>query len=380
MKRALPPSVVASLPAPLPARSGTTLTEVLVSVLIMSIGIVSLSSMFPLSMVRQIQATQLTNATILRYNAEAMLTADQSLLQAVPVNSKVIIDPLGYNIYNNERAALKDIFGNDGTNPSGTLARLSGGRTSVQGADFLVTLPDSWSLVHEGVGTNLTPTQVEVQHNFGSAPPLPTSLVRVTLFGEGLGRRISISRFVAPVGSSVDGTKYTLKWTEDINGNSTLDPGEDLDGNGVLDTYPVPAGFTVGMVRIDQQNRNYTWLVTARRGSTTNISLDVVVFFRRAFDVKDETLIDATFQAGVRDVVIRYTAATKPFLKRGSFVLDVNNAQWYRIKEIAAETSTSATLQLDRPAASASPSGAGKAIFMKGIVDVFPIADKDIGL
>jgi len=62
------------LPIPAP-RAGTTLSEVLISLLVMSIGIVSLATLFPISVLRSVQATQLTNSTNLRYNVEALVGA-----------------------------------------------------------------------------------------------------------------------------------------------------------------------------------------------------------------------------------------------------------------------------------------------------------------
>ena len=61
-------------------RGGTTLTEVLISMLIMGIGIVSLATLFPISVLRSIQATQVTNATMLRYNAEALVDLNPNIL------------------------------------------------------------------------------------------------------------------------------------------------------------------------------------------------------------------------------------------------------------------------------------------------------------
>jgi hypothetical protein len=52
---------------------GTSLSEVLISTLVMSIGVVALASLFPISVLRSIQASQLTNAASLRYNAEALM-------------------------------------------------------------------------------------------------------------------------------------------------------------------------------------------------------------------------------------------------------------------------------------------------------------------
>ena len=50
---------------------GVTLSEVLVSMLIMSVGVVSLATLFPISVLRTAQATQLTHSVFLRNNAEA---------------------------------------------------------------------------------------------------------------------------------------------------------------------------------------------------------------------------------------------------------------------------------------------------------------------
>ncbi len=61
-------------------RRGVTLREVLVSTLIMSIGVVSLATLFPISVLRSIQASQLTNAANLRYNAEAQARAIPQLI------------------------------------------------------------------------------------------------------------------------------------------------------------------------------------------------------------------------------------------------------------------------------------------------------------
>jgi type II secretory pathway pseudopilin PulG len=60
-------------------RRGVTLSEVLVSLLVMSVGVVAVATLFPLSVFRTIQATQLTNAAQLRYNFEGMAGARPEL-------------------------------------------------------------------------------------------------------------------------------------------------------------------------------------------------------------------------------------------------------------------------------------------------------------
>lgn len=337
-----------------PGRAGTTMTEVLISLMVMSIGVVSLTSLFPLSLMRSLRAAQLTNATISRYNCEAMLDADQSILAAIPANTKAIIDPIGWNEMNANHAALKDTFGNDGTNVLGTLSRTNGGRTNAADAKFLVGLPDSWTLLHKGAGSALSATSVTIANLSATLAALPANQLKVTLFKDGLARQTSVSRIV----TSLSGN--TVNWTD-----------------------PLPGWFnSVSMVRIEQQNLNYTWLVTARKGPAspttgkTLVSLEVATFYRRAFDIKDETGHSATFQSGSRDVVVTYTGAA-PLLKKGSYVFDLENALWYGITELKGQTATSVTVVLDRPAAASSPLAGGHAVFMKGIIQVYHITDKE---
>lgn len=66
-------------------RRGVTLSEVLVSLLVMSIGVVAVATLFPLSVLRTIQATQLTNAAQLRYNFEGMAGARPELYAGTQV-------------------------------------------------------------------------------------------------------------------------------------------------------------------------------------------------------------------------------------------------------------------------------------------------------
>ena len=64
--------------------AGTTLSEVLVSLLVMSIGVVSLASLFPISVIRSVQATKLTNAAQLKYNAESLARVLPNLISIAP--------------------------------------------------------------------------------------------------------------------------------------------------------------------------------------------------------------------------------------------------------------------------------------------------------
>lgn len=93
---------------PQSARRGVTLTEVLMSLMIMSIGVSAVAVLFPISVLRSVQATQLTNSAILKYNAEALLRmrmgmvfdpdGDGNVNEHIgrTLESRYIIDPSGY--------------------------------------------------------------------------------------------------------------------------------------------------------------------------------------------------------------------------------------------------------------------------------------------
>ncbi|SFJ50762.1 type IV pilus modification PilV family protein [Planctomicrobium piriforme] len=68
------------------ARSGATLVEVLMSLLIMSVGIVSVFSLFPVAILSSIKATQLTNGKLLEENVVEMLRTNPQILK-IPVPS-----------------------------------------------------------------------------------------------------------------------------------------------------------------------------------------------------------------------------------------------------------------------------------------------------
>lgn len=62
------------------AFAGLTLVEILMSLLVTGIGVLGVVALLPIAFVRAVQATNLTNGTILRYNAESMIQVNQSLL------------------------------------------------------------------------------------------------------------------------------------------------------------------------------------------------------------------------------------------------------------------------------------------------------------
>ena len=126
-------------------RAGVTLTEVLMSLMIMSIGVSAVAVLFPISTLRSIQANRLTHGAILKYNVEGILQAEPNLIfdpdgdgnfqeHFVPVTQRnYVVDPFGYYThYSDGNYGIASAFGNDGTNPS-LLPRWGGGLQTLDG-------------------------------------------------------------------------------------------------------------------------------------------------------------------------------------------------------------------------------------------------------
>ncbi len=92
--------------SPSAPRGGVTLVEVLMSLLVVGVGLVSVAVLFPLSILRTIEATQLTSATMVRYNAEELIDAFPAIVfnpdgdtdVGEHANTNYIVDPLGFDV------------------------------------------------------------------------------------------------------------------------------------------------------------------------------------------------------------------------------------------------------------------------------------------
>jgi hypothetical protein len=243
----------------------------------------------------------------------------------------------------------------------------------------------------------------QIQLNF------PSPAMRVVMFST--DGQTSQIRNITSIQPASNGQTTAFVWTEDIDGagpNATTAAGgdqRDINHNSNLDHYPLPASFVnsgVGIVRIELQERRYTWLLTVRQSypQTTppSASVDVVVFFKRTIENigVDEALYPAVFTQGSTQVAVQYPTGNntvtgqplKPFMKRGGYVFDANNAYWYRISNVIEPDplnlnppagSASARVILDFPAAANNgfvPNIPSRAMFPRGVVDVFPLGTR----
>ena len=195
-------------------RRGATLTEVLLSMMILSIGVLALASLFPIGILSSVRATQLTNAVALKQNALAqvqvnpgfVLDPDQNFSPMFGTKYNYIIDPLafvqllppaedtngngvldpGEDFNNNGQldpagaapATPIKVFDEDknnnfridqgedvnGNGKLDSLYRYHAGYNTRAKAEAVATLPDSWTELTTSAPVGLTATNVRLDH------------------------------------------------------------------------------------------------------------------------------------------------------------------------------------------------------------------------
>lgn len=382
------------------SRGGATLTEVLMSLLCMAIGVVAVASLFPIALLRSVQATQLTSATILRFNAETLIDLysqgaanlilnpdyDPSVLPDPDFREhfgkKYLIDPLGAMIVRDDNGRPLGTTDNVGKlerfdamrifNPSPSFGVPA---DAIKEAESIVTLPDSWVTLYDEIPTSNDADSVTL--------PSPTvvdtadlntmisggSVVRILLFSN--NGKVSESRLLTTASFATAGE---ISWADTLPANNAYFPDK------------------VERIRLEVKERRFTWLLTVRNdtpGSALDViearaRVDVVVFFRRSPSLDEETPYELT-GSGRNYVVSKLDQATwervypsvpypspypDPFLKKGGFLLDTSTGEWHRLQKV---NSSTFAISLERNSRTLN---AHHAVFMKGVVDVYPLGSK----
>ncbi len=404
-------------------RGGATLMEVLMSVMIMGLGVIPLATLFPISVQRSVQATQLTNATILRYNAEAMLDAFPGRLLHDPdndgnrnehryTNRKYVVDPIGSLLADDP--AYKGRFGNDGQgNPYGNVLRFDAGFAALGTGPNFFAQQDSWELQYEGIPVSNTldtvtfdPADISAELmqtiNDNAVAGIPQGIwSRLVIFDES-GNEAQIRPL-----ASVSPTEIANRRFQGFTDLPTNLRYVDGSGNGL-----------VSKVRVEIQEQRYTCLLSVRHQPTRVAAVDVVVFFKRDFSPASEVIHNVsdfvTYSNGAdgapgvagrddnrdgntddpselgwkgSDDVPNYeftlhyntnvTSAplslspeeVKPPLKKGGYIFDVKNARWYRIQKFVENSGgTAALVTLDQPVIQDIRNSAGNATTAGGVM------------
>jgi hypothetical protein len=402
------------------------MTEVLVSILIMAIGVFSVIGLFPMATLRSIRATQLTQAAILKKNAETVLGYSREVgqfavnpqaqpwlspnpmydprLNGLGNSPRMVFDPVGWHLVGQQNFADGFQAANDADLTLGPILRLNGGSefvTNIATVDpdelnvaYRLSSGDTWINIADSNQVTYTPGSLNATVSGASAAGLTTGptapLHRVLLFD--LSGRVCQSRPIVSVGVG-----DSVNWDE-------AGAGRDYNGDRVF-SGPLPAGFTPVSARIQTQDRRYTWIMTL---PVPGRYVHVAVFFNRAYDPADELVYDCVPVGGEDDngngvldpgeddngngildpVQLEFgptdpghpdfakfnpfeTAAVAPglpqFVRRNSFALDAVNLEWYRVETINGTKVTVTTLDGRRT------DELRFAIFMRGIVDVYPM-------
>ncbi|MGB4706828.1 MAG: prepilin-type N-terminal cleavage/methylation domain-containing protein [Fuerstiella sp.] len=384
------------------SRGGVTLVEVLMALMIMSIGVASVAVLFPISVLRSIQATQLTNAAILKLNLETILDVQPELIFdpdgdgdlnehfRKQTGRNYIVDPVGfYTHVADGNTTIAQVFGNEGTGVAGNILRWGGGLRLTNGvgqnlaavsaneaaglrlmALALANQGDGWetqidtppgSLVPGGVqlSTDLdlsqVPTSQQVLPQDGNGGYLieDPELYRIVLFSQ--DGQFSQAFPLVAIQSNI------AYFTEDINGNNTRDALEDVNMNGIADVRNLSPEFRVDLnangtlepgeevvSRVLLQSvkiSDYSWMLNVRRRSDGYARrVDIVVRFNNGVSAADERLFEATFVPSSYSVLVRLPSrvnvsdTTEPNIRKGKFIFDAVNGMWYRIQDVQPST------------------------------------------
>ncbi|NQV27585.1 MAG: prepilin-type N-terminal cleavage/methylation domain-containing protein [Rhodopirellula sp.] len=321
------------LAATSPRRRGVTLTEVLMSLMIMSIGVVSLATLFPIASLRVLEATNLTNSTIVNFNAEGIVDAFPSMVNDADgsgstqeeLGRNFIVDPLGwhehvdqfgitsvtdprliYFEYNRPAGINLPALTIPNGTPTPTLrpTRFFGENPAVGSrqifttldvtrqivslpdttTDIVDTFPDPDGTVTTAYVTNASsritglvlPADVDL-----SVVTLEPSLYQVLIFDK-TGKYSETRRLSTVTGQQIE-------WAEDLNRDGSIGVGEDraLPLRFTADASGTP---NVGLVRIEQPIPYYSWLLTVHKDFNGPVNVDVVVFNKRDFSQLSEQI------------------------------------------------------------------------------------------
>lgn len=244
------------------ARRGITLTEILISIMIMGIGIISLATLFPLGLLRIREAARATRSAMLAQSAISDLTASGLL------NKPFYSSLYGYDPF------LQD----PGPPPNQNQGLFAG-----YGTGFPVCIDPLWWFQIETQSNGAT-SRLNTEARFGSGIGFLRNAPDNGLPGaHGLPR-------VSPFQIGVDPTSFfasidDLVYQEEGNANPSGGVADLLDGVG---STVVPAMTPNGPLG----NISFTWLFTGRQtdiGNALTFDGDIVIMHNRPFSIDPAT-------------------------------------------------------------------------------------------
>ena len=300
-------------------------------------------------------------------------TTDTGVTWQTLDHSHYVIDPAGWNAMNDvpATASLAGALGNNagvlGPNDIANGAAIerfpAGIRTGLPDALRFAMLPDSWVEVARGPIQNPQPPPAVGNPPAYTSVDLPNfDLTNLALPPTGVSRVVLIDA--------------TGKLSQTRLISSFLLAGGPISTVSWPISDALTGGFVPAFARVESQEARYTWMLTAQRGSNGTANVWVTIFFNRALTTPDEQVYAANGNDGVfTPFTVTYPAGQKPNVKKGGFMFDVTDGRWYRIVNIVGDTGTTLSLVVDqtRPQTDVQNGPNFNVVFMRGVVDVFPI-------
>jgi type II secretory pathway pseudopilin PulG len=391
------PSMVASRRK----RSGATLTEVLMSLLIMGLGITSVFTLFPMSVLRSVKATNLTNATLLSQSARDLFYANRGALEQVPLDSSygAAQDVLLSTAPIIQDADIPDPFyGTYVIDPYGGYSAPDyGSSPGAFGEETPGDTSDHWGVhrVANGLGIdNVTAADSWVTEFEGQ--PTGVAAAGLTFANTGIGNSVTDNTRLLIL--SADLRRSITRRATGSATTTQIDSGTTSGDNigFVTPTHDLPAGFDtideIGLVRVQNFERRYTWLATIHQPETGLATGQIAVFFRRGFGESEQLFEIANGSIDIKQQRVTVNNYNLGEPAAGDYVFGTwiettggvtyRHGRWYRLAQVrdlgdvdgdSLQTSEY-QLTLDRPwTGKTGNANMPHLMFPKGVISVFDL-------
>jgi len=365
-----------------PRSAGITLTEVLISILILGVGLVSLATLFPIGLLRLRDAQRQTRSAYLFQSATADvesrgLLSSNSFIAADLLNAPNGFNPWYYsgveNVEYNPLVQDTPAYGADpfAVNPNAPPAYISVGASAVSSGGY--GLPFAYDpLWRYQTGYYLDPSgQSTPEARFGAGSFVTTttssSLLRPDPSDNGLASAHGLQRLtnfnrvsytnaqgvVVPIMPSAAGIPSTFVSPEDVVLQESSNPNYNVAflGGAVGTPSTVVPDLSISKdlngYPTSTNDWRFSWMLTVQQNNTANGAAfegNIVVFENRPFSVDNgvvagETVVEGVFGASTnvlpqggpgygagadRTVLLRWFATQPdPIVKVGDFIADV---------------------------------------------------------